>query len=635
MDTFDSFADFRLPSVPEEGADDILKTLNLYIDDPQHQQPQQSQPSAAPAAQPSSSAHSSSSLGATSNMNSSVKFGEMQERNVNLGLSGVKVESSGGNRPSPADQIPNLMMEIGEAGLGMQQDQIQYTAKMYTQDMQELNMKQRRLPNQPVRYQFLRLPEEQQQAAMGNVEIEQNKKSKEPEMFSQNNNTRTQLLKHLNKREPHNYDKAMPTIHQTTIYNQILNQQQQQQSQQMVNSYNSQSNVLNLSQQQQHQQFGNKGILMQSDLNPFNPTANLATGMDCQVTGDASQQMQQPAFKSMSIGFPIQKYNQVVQNPQQQQSMSNILMTGIQNPNEGGNTAMQQQQQHQPLNKEMFRSNSLPINASFQFQNQLIQQTTNQNLNLKHDNNNFALPKYQPKQTHHQSKFRGRSNSMVMKQQHQQGSLPSPATLFAATSEPALMQLLQQSSGLQLPHSSPATSGSTSTLNSVINISPKFSFQAKPPSESQNVTKSSSSSSVLSFNAGNSPGPSSASEQFFQMTNTSSRQSSPVHKGSKDLDLDVLSPSSDGQQRRVGHIYAEQKRRYNIKNGFDILQSMIPQLQHSASAKLSKAAILQKGAEYVKQLRAERTAVNEKMEDLKKERDILNNQIRWILNGVG
>lgn len=39
-------------------------------------------------------------------------------------------------------------------------------------------------------------------------------------------------------------------------------------------------------------------------------------------------------------------------------------------------------------------------------------------------------------------------------------------------------------------------------------------------------------------------------------------------------------------QRRAGHIHAEQKRRYNIKNGFDMLHSLIPQLQQNSNAKV-------------------------------------------------
>lgn len=80
-------------------------------------------------------------------------------------------------------------------------------------------------------------------------------------------------------------------------------------------------------------------------------------------------------------------------------------------------------------------------------------------------------------------------------------------------------------------------------------------------------------------------------------------------------------------QRRSGHIHAEQKRRYNIKNGFDMLHSLIPQLQQNPNAKLSKAAMLQKGAEYIKQLRSERAATNDKMDALRQEIDALNNSL--------
>lgn len=92
----------------------------------------------------------------------------------------------------------------------------------------------------------------------------------------------------------------------------------------------------------------------------------------------------------------------------------------------------------------------------------------------------------------------------------------------------------------------------------------------------------------------------------------------------------ALSPglsSGDSMQRRAGHIHAEQKRRYNIKNGFDMLHALIPQLQQNPNAKISKASMLDKGAMYIKQLRAERDATNQKMEILRKERDSLNNSL--------
>lgn len=79
--------------------------------------------------------------------------------------------------------------------------------------------------------------------------------------------------------------------------------------------------------------------------------------------------------------------------------------------------------------------------------------------------------------------------------------------------------------------------------------------------------------------------------------------------------------------RRAGHIHAEQKRRYNIKNGFDMMHSLIPQLNQNPNAKLSKAAMLQKGAEYIRQLRSERCQLKEEMDGLKQQIDSLNTSI--------
>lgn len=82
-----------------------------------------------------------------------------------------------------------------------------------------------------------------------------------------------------------------------------------------------------------------------------------------------------------------------------------------------------------------------------------------------------------------------------------------------------------------------------------------------------------------------------------------------------------------GEHRRVCHINAEQKRRCNIKNGFDMLHSLIPQLRQNPNTKTSKAAMLQKGAEYIKQLRGERNKLKEEMDELRQEIDKLNSAI--------
>lgn len=46
------------------------------------------------------------------------------------------------------------------------------------------------------------------------------------------------------------------------------------------------------------------------------------------------------------------------------------------------------------------------------------------------------------------------------------------------------------------------------------------------------------------------------------------------------------------RDRRVGHIHAEQKRRYNIKNGFDMIHSLIPHLNQNPNAKVAQIIII-------------------------------------------
>lgn len=81
------------------------------------------------------------------------------------------------------------------------------------------------------------------------------------------------------------------------------------------------------------------------------------------------------------------------------------------------------------------------------------------------------------------------------------------------------------------------------------------------------------------------------------------------------------------KDRRTCHINAEQKRRCNIKNGFDMLHSLIPQLNQNPNAKLSKAAMLQKGADYIRQLRTERSQLRDEMDSLRQQIECLNTAI--------
>ncbi|XP_050436877.1 carbohydrate-responsive element-binding protein isoform X2 [Adelges cooleyi] len=78
------------------------------------------------------------------------------------------------------------------------------------------------------------------------------------------------------------------------------------------------------------------------------------------------------------------------------------------------------------------------------------------------------------------------------------------------------------------------------------------------------------------------------------------------------------------EHRRVCHINAEQKRRCNIKNGFDMLNMLIPQINQNPNTKMSKAAMLQKGADYILQLRSERGRLYDERQNLQQQVESLN-----------
>lgn len=344
---------------------------------------------------------------------------------------------------------------------------------------------------------------------------------------------------------------------------------------------------------------------------------------------------------------------------------------------------LQLQQQHQSASqsqhkrlpphptKEMFRSNSLPINATFPLPPKEAE--------------NFAVPRYQAKPN---PKLRTRSNSMIMKQPGSSSSLAVTVggsnmlpVLHAASSEPVLnmgssallAQLLTTNNTSTLFNVKQQTSSAISNLQTPQQQShqqlAQQQQQQQPPHYQQPPLGSpiSPTSSQLQLNQSPQPNPqlqqprsntpAQSSVLSFASSASYSGISIPVQSLSPDSMLDSDTPmspvgnatglgeastSSGGvgnkfhqqqqhgrsdSQRRTGHIHAEQKRRYNIKNGFDMLHSLIPQLQQNPNAKLSKAAMLQKGAEYIKQLRSERAATNDKMDALRREIDALNNSL--------
>lgn len=72
---------------------------------------------------------------------------------------------------------------------------------------------------------------------------------------------------------------------------------------------------------------------------------------------------------------------------------------------------------------------------------------------------------------------------------------------------------------------------------------------------------------------------------------------------------------------------AEQKRRCTIKNGFEFLRALVPSLSQTPNVKISKAALLTKGAEYVMQLKEERETISREVDQLRRSVDSLNQEI--------
>ncbi|KAM3660895.1 carbohydrate-responsive element-binding protein [Ammospiza maritima maritima] len=81
------------------------------------------------------------------------------------------------------------------------------------------------------------------------------------------------------------------------------------------------------------------------------------------------------------------------------------------------------------------------------------------------------------------------------------------------------------------------------------------------------------------------------------------------------------------ESRRITHISAEQKRRFNIKLGFTTLHSLVSTLSAQPSIKVSKATTLQKTVEYICKLQQERAALQDEAQRLREQIEELNGSI--------
>ncbi|XP_023274078.1 carbohydrate-responsive element-binding protein-like isoform X1 [Seriola lalandi dorsalis] len=88
-----------------------------------------------------------------------------------------------------------------------------------------------------------------------------------------------------------------------------------------------------------------------------------------------------------------------------------------------------------------------------------------------------------------------------------------------------------------------------------------------------------------------------------------------------------IESSKQTETRRITHISAEQKRRFNIKLGFDTLHNLVTTLSSQPSIKISKATTLQKTAEYISKMQQERAQLHEEAQRLREEIQVLNSAI--------
>ncbi|XP_046695915.1 carbohydrate-responsive element-binding protein-like isoform X2 [Silurus meridionalis] len=113
----------------------------------------------------------------------------------------------------------------------------------------------------------------------------------------------------------------------------------------------------------------------------------------------------------------------------------------------------------------------------------------------------------------------------------------------------------------------------------------------------------------------------------FSGTFDSTSPTNPPEKQSENLTGITKTEHIKTDTRRITHISAEQKRRFNIKLGFDTLHSLVTTLSSQPSIKISKATTLQKTAEYISKMQQERAQLHEESQRLRDEILALNSAI--------
>ncbi|KNC81473.1 hypothetical protein SARC_06202 [Sphaeroforma arctica JP610] len=134
------------------------------------------------------------------------------------------------------------------------------------------------------------------------------------------------------------------------------------------------------------------------------------------------------------------------------------------------------------------------------------------------------------------------------------------------------------------------------------------------------------------------------SQSTGQLTNNPDQESVPKTspRGSianKPIDIVPVNKPVGAEKRNL-HLAAEQKRRNQIRNGFQDLQNMIPvKGQAGASGKFSKATVLHKAVDYISYLMREKTGIMTEIDKVRKEvqhlREIITEYQEMVKSGAG
>ncbi|XP_059935183.1 carbohydrate-responsive element-binding protein, partial [Mesoplodon densirostris] len=221
--------------------------------------------------------------------------------------------------------------------------------------------------------------------------------------------------------------------------------------------------------------------------------------------------------------------------------------------------------------------------------------------------------------------------------QSPRGRRPSPPTLAPATAggnNPCLAQLLTAAKPEQALEPALVSSALLQSPGSPQEITPEFPCTFFPPTPAPTPPRPP-------------PGPATLAPPRPLIVPKAERLSPPAPSGGErrlsgelnalpgpgTLSMCISSPQrivsrghldNKTENRRITHISAEQKRRFNIKLGFDTLHGLVSTLSTQPNVKMSKATTLQKTAEYIAMLQQERAAKQEEAQQLRDQIEALN-----------